>query len=612
MTFQNVMPFGGWSMSISNFLSSMIRSSQARTYRSPQSGHNRRRSVPLSLEVLEDRSLLSVYTVDGVDDRGQGSGLAGDLRYCITQAQNGDTINFAVSGTIDLTNALPTVTHGISIQGPGASLMTVERAVGQYSVFTIGVGVTVSISGLTISHGVFGHGGGISNSGALTIRNCVIAGNETYQGSSGGGIYDGGGALNTIYDSTIAGNTAGEGGGIWNGSANPVTIYNSTISGNTATGPNNGGGGIFGRVTLVNSTVSGNIATPSGHGGGGISGQGFSGPFATLVNSTITGNSAGQGQGGGILGDVTTRNTIIAGNTAATSPDASGNIGSQGHNLIGNTSGATGFDGTDLLNVNPRLGTLQDNGGPTQTMALSGSSPALNAGDSSQLGTADQRGVIRAGGVNIGAYQASASAFLLIAPVSVTAGTPFNVIAKAVDTFRQTAVGYRGTAHFASSDSQAVLPGNYTFTAGDGGQHTFPNGFTLATAGNQTVTATDTVTASITGNATASVNPAAADHLLFLQQPTDTMAGQTISAVIVEIVDQFGNVLSDDNSDTITISIGNNPGGGMLSGTLTLTVVNGIATFTDLSIDLVGDGYTLHATTTGLTDADSVGFSITA
>jgi hypothetical protein len=162
-------------MSISNFFSRMIRSSQARTYRLPQSGHYRCGRIRLSVEVLEDRNLLSVYTVDGVGDRGQGLGFAGDMRYCITQAQGGDTINFAVNGTIDLLSALPTLTRGISIQGPGASLMTVERAVGQYSVFTIGAGVTASISGLTITHGVFSHGGGISNIGTLTIRNCIKA-----------------------------------------------------------------------------------------------------------------------------------------------------------------------------------------------------------------------------------------------------------------------------------------------------------------------------------------------------------------------------------------------------------------------------------------------------
>jgi hypothetical protein len=77
------------------------------------------------------------------------------------------------------------------------------------------------------------------------------------------------------------------------------------------------------------------------------------------------------------------------------------------------------------------------------------------------------------------------------------------------------------------------------------------------------------------------------------------------------VVDQFGNLLTGDNTDMVTISIGTNPSGGTLSGTVTVTVVNGIATFDDLSIDLIGDGYTLAATVDGLTAAESDPFSIT-
>jgi streptogramin lyase len=107
------------------------------------------------------------------------------------------------------------------------------------------------------------------------------------------------------------------------------------------------------------------------------------------------------------------------------------------------------------------------------------------------------------------------------------------------------------------------------------------------------------------------VTPAAADHLVFLQQPTDTGAGQPIGSVIVAIVDPFGNVVTGDNTDAVTITLGNNPGGGTLSGTLTLTVSNGRAEFDDLSIDLAGAGYTLHALTDGLTAADSDAFNVT-
>jgi hypothetical protein len=439
----------------------------------------------------------------------------------------------------------------------------------------------------------------------------------------------------TVSNSTLSGNTAyTSGGGIFN--FDTLTVSNSTLSGNSAVGNSavgtfSEGGGIFNFVTLTvsNSTLSGNTA----YFGGGIYNDGTVPTTLTLTNVTVTANRANIGGGlfvypnGGSLWLL--HNTLIGGNfrgaTGTTRDDVHGPLNAGGdYNLIGDGSGMTGLQngaggnlvGSASVPIDPLLGPLQDNGGPTETMALEAGSPALNAGDPGQLGVPDQRGVVHSGGVNIGAYQASASAFVLTdLPNSTTAGTPLDVTITAVDPFGQTALGYRGTATFSTSDTNpaVLLPANYPFTAGDNGRHTFPAGVTLVTAGSQTVTAADTATSAITGNATVAVNPAAADHLMFLQQPTDTAAGQTITpALTVAVVDQFGNVVTSDNSDTVTVAIGTNPSGGTLSGTLTVTVSGGIATFGDLSIDLFGDGYTLHATTTGLTDTDSAAFSITA
>src|SRR5262249_5933057 len=158
-------------------------------------------------------------------------------------------------------------------------------------------------------------------------------------------------------------------------------------------------------------------------------------------------------------------------------------LSTSAYNLIGDGSGASGITngtngnqvGTAANPIDPLLGPLQNNGGPTQTRALLAGSPALNAGDPAQLGVADQRGVVRHGGVNIGAYQASASAFVLSAPATVTPGTPFDVTVKAVDMFGQTALGYTGTVTFTTSDTDpaVVLPPTYTFTAADHGVHAF-------------------------------------------------------------------------------------------------------------------------------------------
>jgi hypothetical protein len=560
-----------------------------------------------------------------------GGGLAGSGRLTVTGCiLSGNSTAVGLGG------------GGGAISNGGSETLTVRDStflgsLSEQGGAILNISGTLVVSGSSFSQNHAGAGGGIRNVfGTGTVTN------STFSGNFGGAISNAANSTLTIAGCSLTGNPAGTmeipavGGGISN--SGTLTITNSTLSGNSATIDGGGiendgtltvtgttlsgnvanlGGGIsnFGTLTVTNSTLSGNIASFDG---GGI--MNFNPGTVTLTSSTLSGNSANGtmfGDGGGGIhsyGGLHSSNSIMAGNNATVgAPDLAGDLGSQGYNLIGNTQGGSGFVDTDLFNVDPHLGPLQDNGGPTQTMALLAGSPALNAGDPAQLGVPDQRGVVRSGGVNIGAYQASASAFVLTAPATVTAGTPFDATLKAVDPFGQTALGYTGRVTFISADPYgATLPADYTFTAADHGVHLFPGGATLYTAGSWDVTATDTSTGSITGSASVSVNPAAADHLLFLQQPTDTPAGQTINPVIVEVVDAFGNVETSDNSDTITLSIGANPSGGTLSGTLTLSVVNGVATFSDLSIDLAGAGYTLHATVGGsLGDIDSDAFSIT-
>jgi predicted outer membrane repeat protein len=289
-----------------------------------------------------------------------------------------------------------------------------------------------------------------------------------------------------VTDSAVTANPSStDGGGIGNFSAT-LTLTGSTLGGNSAA---DSGGGIYtqGTLTVSNSTLSANSAT---------SGDGISGGMLTVNNSTVAGNSAFS-QGGGLYGGpaLTTRNTIVAGNRAPTGPDVFGNLGSQGYNLISNPQDMTGWVDSDILHVNPLLGPLQDNGGPTQTMALLAGSPALNAGDPNQAGIPDQRGVVRSGGVNIGAFQASAANLVVATPATATAGVAFDVSVAVLDMFGQLAVGYTGTITFSTTDGDpgVVLPADYTFQASDGGFVTFAAGVTLFTSGDQTLTVTDTV-----------------------------------------------------------------------------------------------------------------------
>lgn len=414
----------------------------------------------------------AVLTVTNTNDSGTGS-----LRDTIAAASAGDTIQFdaALDGqTITLTSESLRINKNLIISGPGANQLTVQRSTvngtSAFRIFDV-VQVTwntaVTISGLTIANGdgADNGGGGIyTNVGTLTIDRCIISANTAL---SGGGIYcagqyadspvvhvvhstisgnsstNGGGCYNvgpgfygfrggdmTITDSTVFGNVAtSSGGGIAN--HGDLAITNSTISGNTATAdPAGGGGGIAnvgGWMTIANSTISNN----SGSLGGGIKNLGISVFFPAgigpITNSTVSGNSASEG--GGIYtesaGDQRSRNTIIASNTAANGPDIKGGLTSDGFNLIGNNSGVTILPaqtsdqiGTPASPIDPLLGPLQDNGGPTFTHALLQGSPAIDQGESSGA-TTDQRGFSRpvdfptianaadGDGADIGAFEAA-------------------------------------------------------------------------------------------------------------------------------------------------------------------------------------------------------------
>jgi CSLREA domain-containing protein len=249
---------------------------------------------------------------------------------------------------------------------------------------------------LTISHVGAGRtaidGGDVDrviyNQGTLTITGLAVQ-NGLANNSLGAGVLNEGGLTMTnaaVIDNQITG--TGYGGGIW-----------------SQPGP----------LTLTNVTVSGNQTSASGLGAAGI----WAGPGASLTNVTVTANTAAAGNGGGLsqgVGTVTLKNTIIAGNSAPSSPDCDGApgfgriISSQGYNLIGNTSGCTFTTGTgDQLNVPAGLDALADNGGPSSTHALVvGSNAADKIPPASCAGlTADQRGYPRPSGANcdIGAYE---------------------------------------------------------------------------------------------------------------------------------------------------------------------------------------------------------------
>src|SRR5439155_1588025 len=125
-------------------------------------------------------------------------------------------------------------------------------------------------------------------------------------------------------------------------------------------------------------------------------------------------------------------------------------------------------------------------------------------------------------------------------------------------------------------------------------------------------TVNDTSSNSVTGTATVSVAAANPDHVGFLQQPTNAAAGSSITpAVTLEIFDAYNNPVTSDNTDSVSLAIGSNPGSGTLGGTTSATASNGVATFANLSINKTGASYTLKATSGSLGAATSAAFTIT-
>ena len=125
------------------------------------------------------------------------------------------------------------------------------------------------------------------------------------------------------------------------------------------------------------------------------------------------------------------------------------------------------------------------------------------------------------------------------AVAGTTAGVAFRITVTAQDAFNNTVTGYSGTVDFTSSDGQAGLPGDYTFTTTDKGVHTFSS-VILRTAGTQTVTATDTATASVAGSAGIKVTAARAASLR-ISAPASVTHGVPFTFTVT-VLDAFGNV----------------------------------------------------------------------
>jgi hypothetical protein len=383
-------------------------------------------------------------TVTNGNDHGRGS-----LRQAILDASSGDTINFAPGvTTVNLITDELVIDKNLTVIGPHADRVTVQRSTQSlaFRIFHITSSTAVvSIVRLAISNGSAGDdgdGGGIRSAGVLTLTDCIISGNQSigteFLGGHGGGVLNESGTM-MIRRCTISNNSAsyftgssgdspnGSGGGVWNESGGSLTITNSTISSNSCSVQDGfdlnfgggGGGGIDngGSMTVRNCTISGNSVHGTGMAtmsGGGIRNFGnLQIASSTIAHNSVSGENGAFG--GGIYASASTRtdSSITALNSAPTGPDFTGGVAlqSDGYNIIGNNADAvistqpTDQIGTPAAPIDPLLGPLTHNGGPTLTLALESGSPAIDHGNPATSGPEDQRGYGRVGVPDVGAFE---------------------------------------------------------------------------------------------------------------------------------------------------------------------------------------------------------------
>jgi hypothetical protein len=592
---------------------------------------------------------------------------AGTLRHAITNACSGATITFDLAGdgphTITLSNGVLVLDKNLTINNASGETVIVDGNAAS-RVFSVAAARTVGISNLTItngSHTSSGGGAGIFNAGTLTLTGVTVTANSSGVVDNGG-ISNAAGATLSLVNSTVSSNTAGNCGGI--GNEGTLTLTGSTVSGHTLTG-NGGGGGICNAagatLNLTNSTVSGN---QTGNGGGGIlsagtaniTGSTVSGNTSltndggirntgtmTLTNSTVSGNQAGgssvgggitsggtltlvnvtvsnntAGSGGGVVrqgGTVTLRNTIVAGNTATNNPDLVGTFTSAGNNLIGNGDGGSGLThgsngdqvGTTASPINPLLGPLASNGGPTQTHKLLAGSPALDAGnncvttingcaagDPAAALATDQRGFTRPAD----AADANTTDTVDIGAVEMQAS---------VQTFADASIA-QDTSHtvtdFSVGDSDRTL----TVTATSDNQTLVPDANVVITAGSSADKRTLTVTPAAGETGTANITVTV----------TDTASGDTMSDTFVLTVgaaapkaDPVVTITGDTpdpslTGQAVTVTFTVTGSGPTPTGNVTITTSNGAETCTasvatgqcDITLSAAGN-HTLTATYSG-------------
>ncbi|OGZ19208.1 MAG: hypothetical protein A2494_01545 [Candidatus Lloydbacteria bacterium RIFOXYC12_FULL_46_25] len=421
----------------------------------------------------------TIYINSATGNDTTGSGTVGapyaTFHKGYTMASANDTLD--LSGTFDWSNAAETgdvagsgytLAKNLTIQGQGQSLTFIQASstanTADRSVFRNNA--TVTLKNITIRYGVSiatESGGGITNSGTLTIQNSTISYNNfnsttNYYGAAAIDLPNNANATLIIATSTIAHNTYNGkyygSGGVYAGQSNTITINDSTFANNIASSSNpttfaysyaepSGAIGVFRFVSTVitNSTFSNNSTNAYG---GAM--QVYYPNWFKITNSTIANNTAGGGAGGILFESVSAgynlslKNTILANNSSSTPDDiyvvsgSAGMVVDNGYNIVEYSTNKTWSATGDITGNQASLNvsaTLADNSAlnGVQTLALSSGSVAIDAGDTTaNSGIAiplyDQRGGTRSGSTDIGSFEYGAGGFADVVPPTVSLTAP--------------------------------------------------------------------------------------------------------------------------------------------------------------------------------------------
>ncbi len=581
---------------------------------------------PTVLPVIASGDALTIRTGNGSANPGFGD--------TIDASRNGRLFDVASGGSLTLENV--TLQNGLVIWTPGGP----AKGGAIYNQGTLVLSQVMVQNNTASSYGSWdSDGGGIWSNGSLTVENsCVFQGNSAKGGAYlspghggnafGGAIYIASGTANItgtffgVYNGATQGkgNTAQGAGGLFPGKAYGGAVY---VGGGTVTMS----GDTLGLPPGAASWPPMNTAQGLGIYGAGGWGYGgglcVAGGTVTLTNDSITNNEAGYGPdgfwnysigyGGGIyisfpgkvyLDSFTRTHTqhnypsdivgtyilqtypllLVSGFPSPSTAGVSGSFTVTSLMSAGATwttyTGTVHFTSSDPQAALPAdyTFTSSDQGVHTFTVALkTAGTQSITATDTATAGVTGTDG-----GITVNAAAASK---VIVAgfPSPITAGVAGSFTVTARDSYGNIATTYLGTVHFTSSDGNASLPANYTFTASDAGVHTFSA--TLKTAGTQSITATDTTTASITStDGGITVNPAAPSKFV-ISAPSSVTAGVQFS-LTVKVEDAYGNVVT---GYTGTIHLSSSDTTATLPKNYTFTAADkGVHTFTSLVLKKKG------------------------